>query len=145
MIETALKILRQKSKICDLADYNLPKLIEKLEANLRCSITPGVGLSAIQIGIPIKVAIVRTQTLKINLYNSEILKMSGMSQQTEGCLSLPNTYRKMMRAERITIRNGDGLTYHMKGFDATVVQHEMDHWDGKLIIDKANLSSEGAI
>jgi len=142
MIETDLKILRQKSKTFAGSQKDLQAIIIYLESHLNAPGINGVGLSTIQIGIPIKIAIIRTSTLSLDLYNTEILQMGGMMEPTEGCLSLPNTYRKMLRARTITIRNGDGKIYHLEGFDAVVVQHEMDHWEGRLIIDKINFSPE---
>ena len=67
MIITNQKILRQKSKEFKGSKEKLYKLIHKLEYELNNSKIPGVGLSAIQIGIPIKVAIIRYKNIVINL------------------------------------------------------------------------------
>jgi len=138
MIITDQKILRQASvKIEDSNKELLALMIELLEKELKNSKIPGVGLSAIQIGIPLQVAIIRTRDLKLDLYNTEIIKMNGpFIFNNEGCLSIPNLFKDTARFRIIQIKNGDGSVITLEGYNSVVVQHEIDHFSGILFIDR---------
>jgi len=138
MIITDQKILRQASvKIEDSNKELLALMIELLEKELKNSKIPGVGLSAIQIGIPLQVAIIRTRDLKLDLYNTEIIKMNGpFIFNNEGCLSIPNLFKDTTRFRIIQIKNGDGSVITLEGYNSVVVQHEIDHFSGILFIDR---------
>jgi peptide deformylase len=138
MIITDQKILRQTSiKIEDSNKELLALIIELLEKELKNSKIPGVGLSAIQIGIPLQVAIIRTRDLKLNLYNPEIIKMEGpFIFNNEGCLSIPNIFKDTTRFCTIQIKNGDGSIITLEGYNSVVAQHETDHLSGVLFIDR---------
>jgi len=137
-IITDLKRLRTKSHKFEFdKQEDLRELITCLERELTACPVKGVGLSAIQINLPLRVAIVRTKTLTLDLVNPEILSGSNMFiHKGEGCLSIPNTFINVIRMNNITLKNGDGKIYELKGFDAVVVQHEIDHMCGILILDK---------
>lgn len=136
-IVTDLDILRQKSKDVPERIDSYYKLINDLEQALEECPKNGAGLSAIQIGVPLRVAIIRTKTLKLDLFNTEILEASDLKEfKGEGCLSIPDKFVTTLRMDKIKIKNGDGKLYILNGFDAVVVQHEMDHWDGILILDR---------
>lgn len=137
MIITDLKILRTKSKDCPDDKVGFIQLIKTLEDELANSENPGVGLSAIQINVPIKVAIVRTEKLSLDLYNTEIVSgHTPIISKGEGCLSIPNTFMDTIRMNNITIKNGDGKVYELNGFEAIICQHEIDHFAGILITDR---------
>jgi peptide deformylase len=138
MIITDQKILRQASvKIEDSNKEFLALIIDLLEKELKNSKIPGVGLSAIQIGIPLQVAIIRTRDLKLDLYNTEIIKMNGpFIFNNEGCLSIPNLFKDTTRFRTIQIKNGDGSIITLEGYNSVVVQHETDHLNGILFIDR---------
>lgn len=137
-IITDLKKLRTKSHKFEFnSQADLQDLIQCLERELTASLIPGVGLSAIQINLPLRVAIIRTKTLKLDLYNTEIIGGAGMFLHTgEGCLSVPNQFFNIIRMNNITIKNGDGKIYNLEGFDAVVIQHELDHFEGITILDR---------
>lgn len=137
MIVTDLKILRKKSKEHTGIQPDLAILIQHLEQELIDCERNGIGLSAIQINIPLKVAIIRTEKLNLDLYNATIISASGSEIAIEGCLSLPNQWVNVERPTEITLKNGDGKLYELKGFEARVALHEIHHWDGILIIDIA--------
>jgi len=115
---------------------NLDLLFMQLENALGNSSTPGVGLAGVQIGLVKRVAIVRTKSTKLNLYNPEIIEKDGAVVSPEGCLSLPGVSRSVLRAAEITVKNGDGRLYALYGFDAVVVQHEISHMNGRTILDE---------
>lgn len=132
-----LTILKQKSKDFQGDSTRLEGIIKLLELNLKESKRKGIGLSAIQIEIPEKVAIIRTDKLNINLYNTRILKASDMRvSYGESCLSLPDVYVNILRPHKITIKNGDGKIYDLEGLEAVCCLHEIDHWHAILITDR---------
>lgn len=137
MIITDLETLRNKSIDYDYKEHLLDQIIGLLNKELIESKIKGVGLSGIQIGIPIKICIIRTEKLFLNLYNTKIISGSEpIVFKGEGCLSIPNKFVDTLRMNKIIIRNGDGKEYKLEGFNAVVVQHEIDHWNSILITDR---------
>jgi len=137
MIITDQKILRQVSRPFQGTKEELHKIIALLDKELSKSLIPGVGLSAIQISLPVQVAIIRTNTLELDLYNARIIDCSGLFRfKNEGCLSIPNTFKDTWRFENITIENGNKEIIKLQGYDAVVVSHELDHQNGVLFIDR---------
>jgi len=134
MIITDIKKLRQKSKpVEELKE--LDTLFKKLDFELFTA-GGGNGLSGIQIGIPLRIAIINYRGSYYRLFNAEIIEWSGtLIMEGEGCLSLPGQYGKTRRHEKVTVRNGDGKIYYLKGIEAVVAQHEIGHWNGYLFID----------
>jgi peptide deformylase len=106
---------------------------------------PGVGLAAIQLGIPkrvvtIDVAPKDAPKQPMALINPQILwRSEDMSSYEEGCLSIPDYYEEVERSARVRVRftDKDGGTRELDadGLLATCLQHEIDHLDGKLFID----------
>lgn len=139
MITQDLKTLRQVSEPFNGTEEELKALFECLEFELRTANNRGVGLSAIQINIPIRACIIRGSK-KYNLYNAKIVS----SQQRyvfkfEGCLSIPRVTEATARYNLIEVQNGNGETFKVSGFDAVIIQHELDHWDGVLFTDRKAL------
>ena len=99
----------------------------------------GIGLAAPQVGLPIRVLVVGYQKIRFPLINPEILSSAGHSKMDEGCLSLPDILVEVERADTVTVRantlSGEIIEETYSGLVATVVQHEIDHLDGKLILD----------
>lgn len=134
MITQNLETLRQVSEPFSGTDAELQELIQCLDFEL--SKTKGAGLSAIQISIPYRVCIIRTNG-KYNLYNARIIRAEQpFTFRGEGCLSMPGKFGNTRRFNIITVLNGDGKEIKFSGFDAVVVQHELNHWDGILFTDK---------
>ncbi len=103
----------------------------------------GVGLAAPQIGINKKLMVVDIGDKNIlRLINPVIIKVNGKEEMEEGCLSVPNIYVKVKRANSIIIKalneNGQPIRMEATGLLARVILHEMDHLNGKLIIDHLN-------
>ena len=110
---------------------------------------PGVGLSAIQIGVPKRIVVVcvpdssketQNQTYKLYLANPEIIWHSEeLVVCEEGCLSLPDQYVDLERPAEVTVRylNREGIIMETKasGLLARCIQHELDHLDGVLLVD----------
>ena len=145
-IITDIKRLRTKSEPFTGTLSELTDLFCKLNEELGSSEITGVGLAAIQIDIPLRVCIIRSKTLTLNLWNAEIVeKKNPHIFESEGCLSIPNIFKDTMRFKDIVVRNGDGTEYELSGFDAVVVQHELGHFDGELFLDYVLNTSEGGI
>lgn len=107
---------------------------------------PGVGLAAIQVGINQSLLVydVSTQEDKRSLevlINPTIISKEGeILSEGEGCLSVPEFRSDVKRAEHILVegydRDGNPLRFETEGFKAIVLQHEIDHLNGKLFIDR---------
>ena len=101
--------------------------------------TGGIGLAASQVGISDRIAIVDSDEGLLKMINPEILARKGSSALEEGCLSVPEAAVTVRRAEEVSVSYVDEKGRHIKktfrGLTARVVQHEIDHLNGKLIID----------
>ncbi len=102
----------------------------------------GVGLAATQVNQHVRIFIADTTEDKSNalaFVNPEIIAKDGMMINEEGCLSVPNCYAKVERAETVTVkalnRDGKEFTYDADGLLAICIQHELDHLNGKLFVD----------
>lgn len=137
MITTNEEILRTKSEDWKGTPEQLESLISILDYELKtCPVGKGAGLSAIQVNIPFKVAIIRSKSTTLNLYNAKIIKSEQpFVFKQEGCLSFPNQYLDTNRFNIIEVENGDGKIYKFSGFSSVLVQHELCHWQGDLFID----------
>jgi len=138
------KILRKKTPRIDYSDFKskLPGILSDMWETME--IAHGIGLAAPQIGLPLRLAIVDAkpggQSRRIVLINPEIIEGSGDSMEEEGCLSIPGYFIKLRRYFRVRIRALDEAGVPIEsvgeGILARAFQHEIDHLDGKLIIDR---------
>jgi peptide deformylase len=137
-------VLRQVSRPVERVDEDLRRLAADMLETMYDA--PGIGLAAIQIGIPLRLLVIdlakedepRAPRIVIN---PEILSRSGeMSVHEEGCLSIPDYYADVSRPAQVTVRyideHGREQTVEADGLLATCLQHEIDHLDGVLFIDR---------
>ena len=103
---------------------------------------PGVGLAAVQIGVPLRVIVLDTGQEDggpLAIVNPEIVSKDGSATSEEGCLSLPGLYVSIKRAMTVTVtglnQDGQPVTIRAQGLRARALQHEVDHINGILIID----------
>lgn len=101
----------------------------------------GIGLAAPQLGISDRIIVISPDGTKPEiLINPVITQMSGTQTGQEGCLSIPGLYGDVERALTVEVeaydRKGRPVKFEMEGLPARVVQHEVDHLDGILFIDK---------
>lgn len=123
----------------------LPSLLKDMWATMYA--VKGVGLAAPQIGLNLRLAIIDVRPegkpQQLVLINPEIIAREGSINDEEGCLSVPGLYAKVKRSAKATIRalNEDGEAYECsgEGLLARAFQHEIDHLDGKLFIDRLSL------
>jgi len=106
---------------------------------------PGIGLAAPQIGVPLRVFVIdvsagRDASSVITMINPEFVQRSGLQLEQEGCLSLPGFTATVARPERVVVkgldRRGNEQQIEAGGLLARAFQHEMDHLDGTLFIDR---------
>lgn len=102
----------------------------------------GVGLAAPQVGLNIRLISVNTKDGPIIMINPKIIKKSLLKEWgEEGCLSVPETFGKVKRHKKVKCSyldiNGKKNTISANGLLSVVIQHEVDHLDGVLFIDKA--------
>ena len=145
------KILRKKTKRVNFKavkkelKFILKDMTDTMEA------AGGIGLSANQMGLDLKLAIVRYRKSEeefkdIVIINPEIIEQSGSSVSDEGCLSLPGLFAKTKRFTKVKVLalNEKGMPVEMvaEGLLARAFQHEIDHLNGILFIDKLPLLSK---
>ena len=129
-------------KVETIDDYIISTLDQMLECMYQNN---GIGLAAPQVGILKRLVVIDCSDNKdkkkpLKLINPEIIKLSkNVSEFEEGCLSLPSQYAIVSRPSEITLKykNIEGLTCEREfiGLEATCIQHEIDHLDGKLFVD----------
>ena len=137
------KILRQKSLKVEKVDQEIQKLMDDMLETMYAA--PGIGLAAIQVGIPKRVIVLdlaRKDEPKNPMYfvNPEIInKSQNPSSYEEGCLSVPGQFAEIERPDKCHIKFldyfGQPKEIKAEGMLATCVQHEIDHLEGILFID----------
>ena len=138
-------LLRRPSAPVERIDADLKRLVDNMFATMYKA--PGVGLAAVQVGVPRRLLvmdIVKNDTdpkKPIVMFNPEIVEVIGdeLRMHEEGCLSIPDVYAELERPGTVRVRYmdlaGKPLEMVCEGMLATVVQHEIDHLNGKLFID----------
>lgn len=137
-------VLRQKATDVESVSPKIEKLINEMLKVLKKA--NGVGLAAPQLSVGKRVIIVSPLDMKpLVLINPVITEADGEQIGQEGCLSIPGLYGDVKRASRIVVdaydRRGRSVTYDMEGMAARIVQHEVDHLDGILFVDKVDIST----
>jgi len=138
-------ILGKKTAPVDTIDSAIHRLIDDMVDTMRAA--PGVGLAANQVGVSVQVAVIDLSTQKeysqhplIVLINPEILAAKGSVIEEEGCLSIPEFAEKITRAAMVTVRAQDrsGAVFELEaeGLLAKALQHEIDHLNGMLFVDR---------
>tara|TARA_X000000368_G_scaffold314956_1_gene252501 strand:- start:3135 stop:3659 length:525 start_codon:yes stop_codon:yes gene_type:complete len=135
--------LRQKSEKVEEVDDNIRSLMDDMLETMYQA--PGIGLAAIQIGIPKRVIVIdlaKENEKKDPLYfvNPEIITKSKLdATYEEGCLSVPGQFAEIDRPDKCKVKyldyEGKEQILNAEGLLATCIQHEMDHLEGILFID----------
>ena len=146
IVEYPDKRLRLKSSLVKDFDEKLHKLLDAMYPIMMN--TNGIGLAAIQVAKPIRALILnipdedgeQPKENLLEIINPIMVKQDGETVYQEGCLSVPQFYEDIKRHETITInyqdRDGNTHTLDADGLLAIAIQHEMDHLEGVLFIDK---------
>ncbi len=139
-------VLRRKTTPVDKIDASISALIDDMFETMYAA--PGVGLAANQIGVSLQVAVIDINGREedgrkhppVVLINPEVLSQEGDAVEEEGCLSLPNFAEKVKRAARVRVRARDRSGKHFEieadGLLAKALQHEIDHLNGLLFVDR---------
>jgi len=132
-------------------DEDLHKLVEDLFQTLYAN--DGVGLAAPQVGELQKVFVMDVRKGKkphnpMSFVNPEILVMTGSAVDEEGCLSMPNLFLQIQRSTFVHYSaytlDGQRITGSLRDIEARVVQHEVDHLNGRLFIERASVEALAA-
>jgi peptide deformylase len=145
-------VLRDVSKPVEKITSEVKDLVADMKATLKKA--KGLGLSAVQIGVPLRVFIVDLSAIDISAetkvyINPEIIETSGSVEFEEGCLSFPGIYQKLTRPDRVKVRavdlDGSEFVQEADGIVARAVLHEHDHLDGVLFIDHFSTLSRALV
>lgn len=140
IIKIPAEVLRQSAKPIVKVAKKQQVLAESMVKIMKSA--HGVGLAAPQIGVLERVIVIAPQGKAMILINPEITASEGEAIGEEGCLSIPGLYGDVKRAKKVSVkaldRKGREVEYEMEGMSARVVQHEIDHLDGVLFIDKVD-------
>jgi peptide deformylase len=136
-------ILRQVSKPVEQVDDDVRRLVADMFATMYKA--PGVGLAAIQVAVPRRLLVLDVAEKDdapepIAMINPKILELGDqLRMHEEGCLSIPDTHVEIERPASLRVRyldeTGSPKELEAEGLLATAIQHEIDHLDGRLIID----------
>ena len=126
------EILTQKSEEVGDINEEIKNIIEDLNDTLNNS--TGCGISAIQIGIPKRICIIKYNNENIVMINPKITNARGEVYFREGCLSAPGFYTNVKRAQKVWCsyldENGREREIAQGGLCSVIIQHELDHFDG---------------
>jgi peptide deformylase len=137
------RVLKLKASPVTNLDGDLQQLIDDMIETMYAA--PGVGLAAPQVGVSKRLAVIDIGTKVADipllvLINPVFLQREGSIEFEEGCLSLPEYTAKIERAEKVVVRSADRKGKEMEieaeGLLAIALQHEIDHLDGLLLIDR---------
>jgi peptide deformylase len=131
-------ILRTPALPVTRFDRTLGRLLDDLTETMRDA--PGVGLAANQIGRPERVCVIEIEGRHLELVNPVMLRTDGTQRDLEGCLSVAGFYADTTRANHAVVkaqdRQGRPVRVSGRGFLARALQHELDHLDGVVYIDR---------
>ncbi len=142
-------VLHQRTSRVGTIDGEIERLIEDMVETMHDA--PGVGLAANQVGVPLQVAVIDLSTREnperrhplLVIINPEILFMEGSVIEEEGCLSIPEYTEMVKRAQKVKVRaldrNGKSFELEAEGLMAKALQHEIDHLNGLLFVDRLSL------
>jgi peptide deformylase len=144
--------LKQKSKPVAKVDDSIRALIKDMKDTMYAEEV--VGLAAPQIGVHKRILVVDTSPRQegqkfMAFVNPELVSAEGRTKYTEGCLSIPGEAEEIERFAKVTVRalneKGEQFELEAEGLLAVCLQHEMDHLDGVLFVDRLSSLKRGLI
>lgn len=130
--------VRGRAKRVSRIDDTIRTILDDMVDTMR--VAPGVGLAAPQIGIPLRMIVVEYEGQLFHVINPELSKLTGAETDQEGCLSVPNWQGPVTRATSLLVKGRDrvGREFRLnaEGWLARIFQHECDHLDGTLFVDR---------
>ena len=149
LVTIPTKTLRERSVEVDKSKIGTPEFQTFLDNLIETMfVEDGVGIAAPQVGRNERIFIVNEKAGPTTYINPVIEQLTDLTEESEeGCLSVPKVYGIVMRAKKVKVtalnRHGRSVSFTAKGFPAIVFQHECDHLDGILFIDKAVRLTKG--
>jgi peptide deformylase len=147
MIRPILKygeaVLHEKARPVDAVTPDVERLIDDMIETMYAA--PGVGLAATQVGVPLRIFVVdisvgRDPKGLVVMVNPEFVDRDGVQLEEEGCLSVPGFNATVVRPSHVVVkgldRSGTEQQIEASGLLARAFQHEMDHLDGTLFVDR---------
>jgi peptide deformylase len=135
--------LHERALPVDALTPEIDRLVEDMIETMYAA--PGIGLAAPQIGVPLRLFVIdlsvgRDPSGLIVMINPEFVERDGMQLEEEGCLSMPGFNATVVRPSRVVIkgldRGGTEQRHEGSGLLARAFQHEMDHLEGMLFVDR---------
>ncbi len=136
-------VLRRKAERIENIDEQIQCLIDDMIETMHEA--PGIGLAANQVGRPVRLVVLDVERREpgrglLVLINPELVGAAGTTKSEEGCLSIPGYFAGVVRHQEVVVRaldrEGKEIEIAADGLLAICLQHEMDHLDGKLFIDR---------
>ena len=136
-------LLKKRCEKVDRIDGEVKKLIRDMTETMYQA--NGIGLAACQVGVSRRVIVVDVSPIDqekdfFSMVNPEVISEEGEIEHEEGCLSVPDCFEKMKRKEKIRVRGfsqaGKEIEISAEGILAIAIQHEIDHLNGVLILDR---------
>ncbi len=141
-------VLRKQTQPIEKIDAALERLIDDMIETMHAA--PGVGLAANQVGVSLQVAVIDLTSSEdrkkgnlqpvLVIINPEIVSQEGSVAEEEGCLSIPEYAETVKRAAKVTVRakdrQGKPFELEAEGLMAKALQHEIDHLNGLLFVDR---------
>lgn len=143
IVRYGTSVLHEPARAVDVITPELLTLIDDMIATMYAA--PGIGLAAPQVGVPVRIFVIdlsvgRDPAALITMINPVFVEREGMQLEEEGCLSIPGFNATVARPQRAVVegldRNGKEQTLEGTGLLARAFQHEMDHLDGRLFVDR---------
>ena len=133
--------LRTRAQPVAQVDDDLRQLVDDMFETMYAA--PGIGLAATQVNVHLRLVVIDVSSDRsepLCLINPEILEARGSESSQEGCLSVPDVFEAVTRAESIRVRaldrEGQPRIIEASGLTAVCIQHELDHLEGKLFVDR---------
>ena len=147
MIRPILKygdtVLHERARAVDALTPEIDRLVDDMIETMYAA--PGIGLAAPQVGVPLRIFVVdvsigRDPSALLVMINPEFVDRDGMQLEEEGCLSVPGFNATVVRPSRAVLtgldRHGEPQQIEGSGLLARAFQHEMDHLDGTVFVDR---------
>src|SRR5947209_2731863 len=137
------KILHARARAVDALTPEIDRLVDDMIETMYAA--PGIGLAAPQVGVPLRIFVVdvsigRDPSALVVMINPEFVDRDGMQLEEEGCLSVPGFNATVVRPSRVVVRaldrQGAERTIEGTGLLARALQHEIDHLEGRLFLDR---------
>lgn len=132
--------LRKKAVRVEKVDDDIRQIVDDMFETMYAA--PGIGLAATQVDVHKQIVVIDVSENKdepLCFINPEIIKEDGTEEMEEGCLSVPEYYAKVTRAEKVTVKalDRDGTEFSLDADEllAVCIQHEIDHLKGKVFVD----------